>query len=186
MSSGRCWSRRCWWASPAASLGVLVARWGVVGLRGAGADATAAIRRDPRRCRRAAVFAGRVVAHRRAVRRHPRARVRERGRARCAAGQQPRARRRGGQRIRGVLVSSEVALAVVLLIVMTMLAKSFANVQAVAPGFDSTRVLSARLTLPAKRFNNRGRDCHVPAGARRAAVVAADRHADGRDLAASA
>ena len=38
---------------------------------------------------------------------------------------------------------------------MTMLAKSFANVQAVAPGFDSTRVLSARLTLPAKRFNNR-------------------------------
>ena len=35
------------------------------------------------------------------------------------------------------------------------LAKSFANVQAVAPGFDSTRVLSARLTLPAKRFNNR-------------------------------
>jgi putative ABC transport system permease protein len=35
-----------------------------------------------------------------------------------------------------------------------MLAKSFANVQAVAPGFDSTRVLSARLTLPAKRFNN--------------------------------
>jgi putative ABC transport system permease protein len=61
----------------------------------------------------------------------------------------------GGQRIRGVLVSSEVALAVVLLIVMTMLAKSFANVQAVAPGFDSTRVLSARLTLPPKRFDNR-------------------------------
>ena len=60
-----------------------------------------------------------------------------------------------GLDIRGVLVSSEVALAVVLLIVMTMLAKSFANVQAVAPGFDSTRVLSARLTLPAKRFNNR-------------------------------
>jgi putative ABC transport system permease protein len=64
---------------------------------------------------------------------------------------------RGGQGhdIRGLLVSFEVALAVVLLIVMTMLAKSFANVQAVAPGFDSTRVLSARLTLPAKRFNNR-------------------------------
>jgi predicted permease len=61
----------------------------------------------------------------------------------------------GGRRIRGFLVSSEVALAVMLLIVMTMLAKSFANVQAVAPGFDSTRVLSARLTLPAKRFNSR-------------------------------
>lgn len=61
----------------------------------------------------------------------------------------------GGRLIRGLLVSSEVALAVVLLIVLTMLAKSFANVQAVAPGFDSTRVLSARLTLPARRFNNR-------------------------------
>jgi putative ABC transport system permease protein len=62
---------------------------------------------------------------------------------------------RGGQRIRGLLVSSEVALAVVLLIVMTLLAKSFANVQAVAPGFDASHVLSARLTLPAKRFNTR-------------------------------
>jgi putative ABC transport system permease protein len=61
----------------------------------------------------------------------------------------------GGQRVRSVLVSSEVALASVLLIVMTLLAKSFANVQAVAPGFDSTHVLSARLTLPAKRFSNR-------------------------------
>jgi putative ABC transport system permease protein len=61
----------------------------------------------------------------------------------------------GGRLVRGLLVSSEVALAVVLLIVVTMLAKSFANVQAVAPGFDSTRVLSARLTLPARRFHNR-------------------------------
>jgi len=61
----------------------------------------------------------------------------------------------GGRLVRGLLVSSEVALAVVLLIVVTMLAKSFANVQAVATGFDSTGVLSARLTLPARRFANR-------------------------------
>jgi predicted permease len=61
----------------------------------------------------------------------------------------------GSHGIRSVLVGSEVALAVVLLIVMTMLAKSFANVQAVAPGFDSKGVLAARLTLPAKRFNTR-------------------------------
>ena len=61
----------------------------------------------------------------------------------------------GGQRMRGLFVSAEVAVAVVLLIVMTMLAKSFSNVQAVDPGFDSTGVLSARLTLPAKRFNSR-------------------------------
>jgi putative ABC transport system permease protein len=74
-------------------------------------------------------------------------RLRFAGRGRASAGQ--------GHDIRGVLVSSEVALAVVLLIVMTMLAKSFANVQAVAPGFDATGILSARLTLPAKRFNDR-------------------------------
>jgi putative ABC transport system permease protein len=61
----------------------------------------------------------------------------------------------GGQKIRGALVSAEVALAVALLVVMTMLAKSFANVQAVAPGFDPAAVLTARLTLPVKRFNTR-------------------------------
>ena len=61
----------------------------------------------------------------------------------------------GSRRIRGLFVSCEVALAVVLLIVTTMLAKSFANVQAVAPGFDSTGVVSVRLTLPARRFDDR-------------------------------
>ena len=60
-----------------------------------------------------------------------------------------------GQQVRGLLVSAEVALAVVLLVGMTMLAKSFANVLAVAVGFDSSGVLSARLTLPVKRFNSR-------------------------------
>jgi putative ABC transport system permease protein len=74
---------------------------------------------------------------------------------RSRVGVSRRARAGLGLDVRGLLVSSEVALAVLLLIVMTMLAKSFANVQAVAPGFDSTRVLSARLTLPAKRFDNR-------------------------------
>jgi macrolide transport system ATP-binding/permease protein len=61
----------------------------------------------------------------------------------------------GSQRVRGLLVSSEVALAVVLLVAMTMLAKSFANVQAVSPGFDAAGVLSARVTLPARRFDSR-------------------------------
>jgi putative ABC transport system permease protein len=63
----------------------------------------------------------------------------------------------GGQRIRGALVASEVALAVVLLVVMVMLGRSFANVQAVAPGFDAAGVLSARLTLPGSRFDHRDR-----------------------------
>ena len=53
------------------------------------------------------------------------------------------ARRGAGRRVRGLLVSSEVALAVVLVIVMAMLAKSFANVQAVSPGFEPTHVMSA-------------------------------------------
>jgi putative ABC transport system permease protein len=61
----------------------------------------------------------------------------------------------GNRRVRGFLVSSEVAIAVVLLVVMTMLGKSFANVQAVSPGFDATGVLSARITLPARRFDTR-------------------------------
>ena len=60
-----------------------------------------------------------------------------------------------GWRFRGVLIASEVALASVLLIAMTMLAKSFANVQAVAPGFEAKRALSTRLTLPAPRFRSR-------------------------------
>jgi putative ABC transport system permease protein len=60
-----------------------------------------------------------------------------------------------GQRVRGALVSAEVALAVVLLVVVTMLGRSFANVQAVAPGFEASGVLSARLTLPASRFVDR-------------------------------
>jgi putative ABC transport system permease protein len=61
----------------------------------------------------------------------------------------------GGQRMRGALVSAEVALSLVLLVVVTLLAKSFANVLSVAPGFDPAPVLSARLTLPAQRFNTR-------------------------------
>jgi putative ABC transport system permease protein len=61
----------------------------------------------------------------------------------------------GGRRIRGLLVSSEVALSVVLLVAMAMLAKSFANVQTVSPGFDTAGVLSARVTLPAQRFDSR-------------------------------
>jgi predicted permease len=61
----------------------------------------------------------------------------------------------GGRRVRGLLVSAEVAIAVVLLMAMTVLAKSFANVQAVAPGFNPDAVLTARLTLPASRFGSR-------------------------------
>jgi putative ABC transport system permease protein len=60
-----------------------------------------------------------------------------------------------GRRVRSVLVSCEVALAVALVIVMTMLAKSFTTVQAIAPGFEPRHVLTARLTLPARRYTTR-------------------------------
>ena len=135
-------------------LGVLVARWGVVGL--VALAPTALPRAGEIRVDVAVLLFSLAVASLTGVLfgvvpalMSARVDVRDalHGSSRGATG--------GGQRVRGALVSSEVALAVVLLIVMTMLGKSFANVQAVAPGFDSTRVLSARLTLPAKRFNNR-------------------------------
>lgn len=61
----------------------------------------------------------------------------------------------GSGRLRGWLVSAEVSLAVILLVVMTMLGKSFERVQSVTPGFDAEGVLSMRLTLPASRFRDR-------------------------------
>jgi putative ABC transport system permease protein len=61
----------------------------------------------------------------------------------------------GGSRLRGAMVSAEVALAVVLLVVVALLAKSFNNVQAVTPGFDPAGVLSARISLPPQRFTSR-------------------------------
>jgi putative ABC transport system permease protein len=58
-------------------------------------------------------------------------------------------------RIRKILIGCEVALAVALLIAVTTLGRSFAHVLAVTPGFDTTRALSARLTLPPRRFASR-------------------------------
>jgi putative ABC transport system permease protein len=60
-----------------------------------------------------------------------------------------------GRSVRRALVGSEVALAVTLLVVVTMLAKSFAHVQAVRPGFDPDGVLTARLSLPPGRYATR-------------------------------
>jgi putative ABC transport system permease protein len=64
-----------------------------------------------------------------------------------------RATTAGSRGMHGALVTVEVALAVALLVVMTSLAKSFASVQAVRPGFDPAGALTARLTLPAARFH---------------------------------
>ena len=61
----------------------------------------------------------------------------------------------GGNLLRGVFVASEVALAFVLLIVVALFGKSFANVQAVTPGFEPAHVLSVRVALPARRYESR-------------------------------
>jgi len=62
----------------------------------------------------------------------------------------------GGGSVRGALVVCEVAFAVALLITVTLLAKSFANVQSIDPGFDADQLLSARITLPPQRFPSAG------------------------------
>ena len=56
------------------------------------------------------------------------------------------------QRVRGALVSAEVAIATMLITVAIALSQSFARLQAVDPGFTAERLLTARLTLPRARY----------------------------------
>jgi putative ABC transport system permease protein len=58
------------------------------------------------------------------------------------------------RRARTLLVTTEVALALVLLIVVGLFGRSFVNIQAVRPGFDARRVLSARVSLPRSRYDS--------------------------------
>jgi putative ABC transport system permease protein len=56
-------------------------------------------------------------------------------------------------RIRNVLVVSEVAMALLLLISAGLLIKSFLNLQRIAPGFNPHNVLTARIPLPANKYS---------------------------------
>jgi putative ABC transport system permease protein len=57
-------------------------------------------------------------------------------------------------RLRPVLITLQVALALVLLVGAGLLVRSFAALQATEPGFRTENVLSFRLTLPAARYPN--------------------------------
>ncbi len=59
-----------------------------------------------------------------------------------------------GSNLRSLLVVSELALSVVLLIGAGLLIRSFARVQDVAPGFDPSRVLTLELTMTGRKYND--------------------------------
>ena len=58
----------------------------------------------------------------------------------------------GGNRMRNLLVISEMALAVVLLVSAILLIRSFANLRGVDPGFRSEGMLTLRLVLPNSKY----------------------------------
>jgi putative ABC transport system permease protein len=64
----------------------------------------------------------------------------------------PRGSSGGGTRARGALVVAEVALALVLLVGATLLARTFAALVAVDPGFDARGVMTAEIQLPFARY----------------------------------
>jgi len=60
----------------------------------------------------------------------------------------------GGSNTRGLLVVSEVALSLVLLIGAGLMIRSLLQLSSVQPGFDPNNVLTARLTVPATKFSS--------------------------------
>jgi putative ABC transport system permease protein len=80
--------------------------------------------------------------------------------------------REGVTRLRPVLVSAEVALALVLLIAAGLLIRSFAALNAVDPGFDAENTLTFRISVPSARYDSpeRVREFHTQLQQRVAAL----------------
>ena len=57
-----------------------------------------------------------------------------------------------GERLRGILVAAQVALALVLLVGSGLLVRTFARLQQVDLGFDSEHVLTAQIVLPSAKY----------------------------------
>jgi putative ABC transport system permease protein len=57
-------------------------------------------------------------------------------------------------RVRSLFIVSEIALSLMLLVAAGLLLKSFGQLRGVNPGFDASRVLAVRLSLPAARYAN--------------------------------
>jgi putative ABC transport system permease protein len=57
-------------------------------------------------------------------------------------------------RVRSLLIVSEIALSLMLLVAAGLLLKSYGQLRGVNPGFDANHVLAVRLSLPAARYSN--------------------------------
>ena len=62
---------------------------------------------------------------------------------------------RSRQRVRQVLVASQIALALVLVVSAGLLGRSFQKLRAIDPGFNPTRALTFRLGLPDREYSTR-------------------------------